>query len=496
MSSSILLQGGTLLLHQPDDSVQAAPNTDLLITGDRIAAIGNDINPPSDAEIVDCHGKIITPGFTDTHHHLWQTQLKGRHADQELMAYMSHGNSMSYAYSPSDMFYGQLSGALEALDSGTTFVLDHAHGAYSTTHAQRAMDATLASGIRSILALAPILRFDRWDHKSVTANQDIMPDYVMAKIREWGTAAGTKGIRNRVHVGLGFDFFFLPEATVQSIWADAIAANARLITSHILRNALFGFNSTIQLLHSYGLLKSPQQGGITWLASHCTGVSRDDMALLAAAGQYCSTTPETEAQMALGSLWTFEPGVKTSLGIDCHTNNSASILMQARAALQLKRAETNARVLEKGAAPVKLRGSAVEAFNLATIEGARAVGMSDEFGSLAVGKKADVVVFDAARSVAMLCAPECDPLVAVLRHSDARDVEMVIVDGIVRKRDGRLLDVELDGGEKLSWSEVASRTRDSQRDVLKKINEVSPEVAERFLKQMWQVDESKLFGVD
>lgn len=91
-TTSILLRNGTLLLHQPDDSVTASPNTDLLITGDTIAAIGTDLsNMPENTREIDCSGKIVSPGFVDTHHHLWQTQLKGRHADHSLTEYVASG---------------------------------------------------------------------------------------------------------------------------------------------------------------------------------------------------------------------------------------------------------------------------------------------------------------------------------------------------------------------------------------------------------------------
>lgn len=408
---------------------------------------------------------------------------------------MATGNMQGFSYEPEDMFWGQLSGALEALDTGTTFVLDHSHGSYSAEHAQNVMNATVSSGIRAVVALSPAMRLEQWDKDTIKPNMDIFPGYIMEKVGQWSKEAGPNGISGRVHAGLGFDLFFLPKEMVQNVWTQAQQLGAKLITSHVCRNALFGMASTVQLLQSYDLLKGPSKGGITWLASHGNGLSREDLDLLAAADHYVSTTPETEAQMALGSLSAFEPGVKASLGIDCHVNNSSSILMQARTALQLKRQETNQRVIEKGGAPKKIRGSTLQAFNLATIEGARAVGMEAEIGSLAVGKKADVVIFDHEDSVGMLCAGDWDPLVAVLRHSDVRDVDAVIVNGVLRKERGRLLDVEVEGVS-VPWKEVARKTRKSQVEVLKRAERVSYEKATDMLVKMWHVDEEKLFGVD
>lgn len=84
---SYLLKNGTVLLHDDNERVQVA-NTDILIEGNKISKIGKDITAASSATIIDCTDKIISPGFIDTHHHVWQTQLKGRHADQTFLEYM------------------------------------------------------------------------------------------------------------------------------------------------------------------------------------------------------------------------------------------------------------------------------------------------------------------------------------------------------------------------------------------------------------------------
>jgi cytosine/adenosine deaminase-related metal-dependent hydrolase len=93
MASSILLRGGTILSHDENDHVIPLVDTDVLISNDVIAKIGPNLAIPldQDVEVIDCKGKIISPGFIDTHHHLWQTQLKGRHAEHGLVEYMVKG---------------------------------------------------------------------------------------------------------------------------------------------------------------------------------------------------------------------------------------------------------------------------------------------------------------------------------------------------------------------------------------------------------------------
>jgi cytosine/adenosine deaminase-related metal-dependent hydrolase len=73
---TILLQGGTVLAHE-GDRVKVLCNHDILIVGNRIEDIGQGLTLPdrSAVRVIDCQGKIVSPGFIDTHHHLWQSQV-------------------------------------------------------------------------------------------------------------------------------------------------------------------------------------------------------------------------------------------------------------------------------------------------------------------------------------------------------------------------------------------------------------------------------------
>ena len=90
--SRILLLGGTILQHNKEDVVETLRDTDLLIEGDNIVQIGKKIESGPDARTIDCRDKIISPGFIDTHHHVWQMQLKGRHSDDTLLDYTPKGD--------------------------------------------------------------------------------------------------------------------------------------------------------------------------------------------------------------------------------------------------------------------------------------------------------------------------------------------------------------------------------------------------------------------
>ena len=90
MASQTLLKGGTLLIHDEKDHV-IPTKADLLVEGCNITQIGGDISITSTATVIDCTGKLVAPGFVNTHQHTWQTQLKGTHADHTLVNYFVEG---------------------------------------------------------------------------------------------------------------------------------------------------------------------------------------------------------------------------------------------------------------------------------------------------------------------------------------------------------------------------------------------------------------------
>ncbi|KAJ6563570.1 hypothetical protein DFH09DRAFT_1158419 [Mycena vulgaris] len=367
--SSILLSNGTVLLHDDEDRVNPV-RADVLIIDGKIVEIAPSIAPLSpspDALDIDCTGKIISPGFVDTHHHLWQTQLKGRHADDLLLDYMGKGNITFSLFKPEDVFWGELGGPTASV-----------------------------------------------------------PDWASKQLAE--LAASQPFGDGRVRLGVGFDGYHLPQDVVVSVFESARRMGVKLFTSHYVRGALFGQHSVVNLLDAYGLLKSDI------LLSHASQALPEDAVQLIAEHAHISSTPDTELQMAHGAPVCFRTDLFqiASLGVDCHSNNSGDMLSQMRLALQSARGTRNQRFVAQGVLPRA-------AFNLGTIMGARAVGMGAEIGSIRVGKRADLVVFDA-QSPGMVCAADHDPVAAIVLHASVRDVET-------------LCPVDAGGGAEVGWPE-------------------------------------------
>ncbi|KAF4444152.1 hypothetical protein F53441_11210 [Fusarium austroafricanum] len=472
-AKSILLKNATLLVPRApgDDYIVPIKNHSLLIEGNKIARIASHIDPLSDStEIIDCTSKIISPGFVDTHHHVWQTQVKGRHADHSLLEYMTPGNMASHSYKPDDAFWGQLGGCLEVLEAGTTTLVDHAHISYSPEHTDRrlqdnaALAATISSGIRSIYCYCPIARVKTW--KPLTVEDSLLPDWIFEQLTTLCKVGPFGG--GRVTMGFAFDFLFLPKEVVVNIFNQVRGLGVKTITSHYVPSLLEG--STVDLLESYGLLDKDI------LLSHATPLNDSDAQKLEKAGAAISSTPDTELQMGHGWPVCFQKNAKSiaSLGIDCHSNNTGSIVAQMKVALQAERARRNGRIHEAGKFPGKIQVSSQKAFQLGTIDGAKAIHMEDQIGSLEQGKIADIVIWDT-MSPAMVCAAEEDPIGAIILHSSPSDINAVIVDGQFRKRDGRLESSKLDLAlipelkyekTELEWSDVAKELLESRQRIL------------------------------
>jgi len=295
-------------------------------------------------------------------------------------------------------------------------------------------------------------------------------------------------------LGMAFDLYFLPKDAVISLFAKAKGLGVETITSHYCLNPQVMTRSLPALLDSYNLLDS------SILLSHATGATTEDAALITKANAHVSSTPGTEMQMAHGSPVCFRDDLQThcSLGVDCHSNTAGSIVSEMKLGLQAARGEYNATFISKGKVPRYINKKVEEAFNLGTIQGARAIKMDDRVGSLAVGKLADIVIFDAL-TPAMVCGAEHDPVAAVVLHSSPEDIEAVMIDGVWRKKEGKLLSVQVEKEmqditkkDVLEWTDVARKLVESRRAFQKKFEKLDLEEARGKLIATYQINEADI----
>lgn len=384
---------------------------------------------------------------------------------------------------------------LEALAAGTTTIVDHAHILMSPDHARLGIAATASSGVRAVYCYCPTVR-----PKSLTPLQmyeNPLENWVMRTFSELADQAPFGD--GRVTLGFAYDLWFLPKDVIQRVFGQVKQKSIRTITCHANP-----WLSVTQLLSDSGILDE------RLLISHGGLFTGEDTQLVKTTGAHISSTPSTELQMSLGGRpicfdASFAKGENrhgiqegASLGVDCHSNQAGSIISEARIGLQDARMHFHENHASKGKMARKLPESlSVEAaFNLSTIKGAEAIRMEGEIGRIAEGYKADIVVFDGL-SPGMLCAAQHDPVAAIILHSSPADIDLVLVDGIMRKRDGSLLPVSVDtwareavSATSLTWKEIARETMRSRETIQKQAEQVDIAEGVATLKKMWHIDES------
>ncbi|KIX09125.1 uncharacterized protein Z518_00203 [Rhinocladiella mackenziei CBS 650.93] len=490
--NSILLKNGVAILHEIDDQAKA-DKVDILIRGNKIAEIAPTIEPVDDVQVVDCTDKLIAPGFVDTHRHMYNIGLRGRHGDDLLHDYLVQGILQASSFDPDEIFWGQLAGCMECINAGTTTVVDHSHMNYSEERPKAAIAATVASGLRSVYGYCFNGRVDSWSPFAM--NQSFVAPWAMDALERLSQQAPFGD--GRVTLGVAFDGWFLPKEVLQPMFENIKKMGIKHITTHNAPAAP-GQASAVEVMESCGIL-SPSV-----LLSHANFLSHSDISLVKKRNAYISSTPSVELQMSMGTPACFgndrDIQSRSSLGIDCHNVILASIPSEMRAALLNGRGCTNAKFLASRKIPTKIYKTVQEAYALGTICGARAIGMENQVGSLAVGKLADIVVFDAL-SPSMICGAQYDPVTAIVMHSTPGDIIMTIIDGIVRKMDGKLQPVEttsevqiLTGIPKSTfhWSDVAKELLRTSARVQEKVDKTGFAHAKQTAMTMFGMDPSML----
>lgn len=497
-----LLKNGTVLIHNDQDHVSAV-KTDILVQDSKIIRVAADIpNSGGAATVLDCTDKIIAPGFVDTHHHLWQTQLRGRHSNQTLLQYFIPGNFASFCYQPDDVFWGQLGGALEAIDGGITTVVDHSHVNHSPAHTYAAVRATVASGIRSIYGYCPISRAESL--QPFKRIWDFFPPWVMDTFDKLTTINPLAN--GRVMLGFAFDGLFLPKEILQPVFQKVMDAGAQVFTTHDTAGPMMGnAPSKLTTLRSLGLL-SPK---LRTIISHANDIPSESAPEMAANNVFISNTPSSELQMGNGKAHNpipvafSDPALSpfTSIGIDCQTISSGFIPSQLRELLGAARIfrhyeDYKHNKWHRSLSPTQPGAgfpSVEQAFNVATIGGARAVGLADKLGRIKKGYCADLVIWDGC-SPNMVAGADENPVGSVVLHSSVRDVFGVVIDGKIRKWEGQLQDVDTSEGSTaplteyalpesgvLSWSRISQEIRKSRKRIVKQLESVDFKAGEDVL---------------
>ncbi|MCX7624192.1 MAG: amidohydrolase family protein [Thermomicrobium sp.] len=441
MPDRVLIKNGYVVTM--DDELADIPNGDVLIEGNRIVQVGREI-AAADAEVVDATGKVVLPGFIDTHRHTWETAIRGCAPDATLEDYFVEVlDTFAPLYRPEDVYASNLAGALECLNAGITTLVDWSHINNTPEHPDAAIQGLKDAGIRAIYAYGPPNTSLQacWFNSTI-----VMPREDIERVRKtyFNSDDGliTMAMATR---GPGF----CTDDVVRQEWAIARDLGLQ-ITIHVGMGRLAGRWQMVEWLERLGLLYPDT----TYI--HCCHFTDREWQLVADSRGKISIAPQVEMQMGHGwppFLKAMRYGLRPSLSIDVVTTVPGDMFTQMRCAFACERARLHEAAWDQ---PEPVRKDALTArdiLKMATINGAHVILKEDQLGSLTPGKKADVVVID---TTAVNLAPLIDAVAAVVVGADVSNVETVLVDGRFVKRDGKLL---------ADW-ERARRLVEASRDYL------------------------------
>lgn len=428
---------------------------DVLVNGKTIEAIGRNLAVGNATEI-DARGKVVMPGFIDTHHHQAWTAIRSAIPDsilindgtgtasaeqnyfENVLAGPAGTTGFARHYRPQDVYISELFGGLSQLDAGVTTVLDISQIHHSPQHSDAAVKALRDTGRRAMLGY-----FE--SAGNVSGNQ-----YPQDATR----LAGLLSSDDLVGFVMGGEVY-LGEPTYSAAWAIGRQLQVQ-IAAHIL--SPFGIRPILDdLAAGTGGINNNIGLGPDNLFIHMTGMSDAGWNGVKNSGVRVSIAFPIEMNMRHGMppiVKMQELGLEPSLSTDVETNMTADFFTQMRSAMTMQRMVINQAVLDTGDKVTFPAGTwppfpaglppllnARDVLRFATINGAKDLRLDSKTGSLKVGKEADIIILDGTQ---LNVFPMNNVPGAVVTMMERNNVETVIVAGKVRKWRGQLQDVDLD----------------------------------------------------
>jgi cytosine/adenosine deaminase-related metal-dependent hydrolase len=423
MSERLVVRGGFVVSMDPE--IGEIPNADVLIEDGKIVEIGPKLDV-GDAEEIDASGKLVLPGFIDTHRHTWQTPVRGVLPCCTLDAYFDDMlGKIGLNYRPEDVYIGNYAGSLEALNAGITTLLDWSHISNTPEHSDEAVHGLQDAGIRGVYAHGIPGDNSWWAYSDRGHPEDIRrirEQYFSSDDQLLTLAMAARAVGN-----------VTPE-TAQHDWALARELGIR-ITVHV------GMRLTgIHVHHILGMNDAGVMGPDTTYI-HCTDSTDEELDLIAETGGTVSIASYVELLMGHGRPPTgrlLERGVRPSLSVDVVSSVPGEMFTQMRTALVYERIQAFTDTPDEPFAPKLTHRDVLE---FATIEGARACGLDHKVGSLTPGKQADFILL---RTDMVNVAPLIDPVTTAVVFADTSNVDSVFVAGKAAKRNGEFVGHDLE----------------------------------------------------
>ena len=412
--TSVLFRNATILTM--DDRLTVTDGS-VSVRDGRIAAVGDVPDQPHDT-VIDARGGYLLPGFIQTHVHLCQTLFRGFADDMPLLEWLRlRVWPMEAAHSASTLRASVQLAAAELLRTGTTSVLT-----METVHDTDVVFEALAElGLRATVGKC-MMDSDTEVPRRLQEQTRASIDESLALKKRWHGAAN-----GRLRAAFAPRFAVSCSRDLLEAVASLSASEDALVHTHASENRdevevvrrLSGGFSNLEYLADTGLATD------RLCAAHCVWVTDSEQELLAERQVKVMHCPGSNLKLGSGIAPVAEMrarGISVSLGADgAACNNRLDIFDEMRLAATLQAVRK-----APGALPAR------DVVWMATREGARALGLDAEIGSIETGKKADLVLLD--RDRPHLC-PSVDPWSAIVYSARGTDVRTVLVDGDVLVHD-------------------------------------------------------------
>src|SRR5206468_5418580 len=370
-------------------------------------------------QLIDAKGKLVLPGFINGHTHAAMTLLRGLKDDVTLEEWLTKSIFPAEAKNVNEEFvrWGTRLAAAELIRGGVTTFADMYY------FEDAVAEETKAAGMRGALG-ETILDFPAPDNKT----NDAMLEYTEKFLKRWQGDS-------LIHAAVApHSIYTDSEKTLKDSAALARKYNAPILihvgeTKKELNDSREKNGTTpVQYLDKLGIL------GPDVLAAHCVWVDQTDRKVLAQRQVGCVHNPSSNMMLASGVAPVLEEraaGIAVGLGTDgpAGSNNDLNLMEEMDLAAKLQKiTKMDPRAL-----------SAKAVVEMATIEGAKALHMDKEIGSLQAGKKADLILISLQGPNAV---PTYDVYAGLAYALKGSDVETVVIGGRVVMREHKLLTVK------------------------------------------------------
>lgn len=398
----------------PQGAEDVIQETSIYIEGDKIAAIGDAPEGFTEDKVIDGKDKLVIPGLINCHTHSYMSFMRNVADDLSFMDWLFGTiDPIEQQMTDEDTYWGANLAIIEMMKSGTTCFNDMQMNIHQTTRAVK------ESGMRAVICRG-----------LVGSGNDEAGQMRLRQAYEERDAARDC---DRLTFRLG------PHApyTCDDAFLKIVAQEAKKENMGIHVHLSESVSEIEQIQEKYGCtpIALAEKCGIfdvPAIAAHCVQVTEEDMDILVRKNVSVVTNPASNMKLGNGFApigRMLEKGINVCLGTDGAASNNCLNMFHELSLLTL---------IHKGTGKTPQCVSAKEGFRIATINGARALGLEKEIGSIEVGKKADLAILD-------LNTPSLTPrnnLIAGLSYSaNGSEVDTVIINGQITMENRRILTI-------------------------------------------------------